>query len=166
MLFLLFQLGEDHYAIEATKIVAVLPLITPKSLPQAPPAVAGIFDYGGEAVPLIDLSQLALGRPARPQRSTRILVVNYPIGDGDGDVRYLGLIAEQAVETVVRDPAEFERINVQGTRNVIDACRQSGVRRLVQAGHPAGHRRLLLAGDERGTVEEAHAGGAGGHRER
>jgi chemotaxis-related protein WspB len=106
VLFLLFQLGEDHYAIEATKIVAVLPLITPKSLPQAPPAVAGIFDYGGEAVPLIDLSQLALGRPARPQRSTRILVVNYPIGDGD--VRYLGLIAEQAVETVVRDPAEFE----------------------------------------------------------
>jgi len=106
VLFLLFQLGEDRYAIEATKIVAVLPLITCKSLPQAPAAVAGIFDYGGEAVPLIDLSRLALDRPARPLRSTRVLVVNYPIGDGD--VRYLGLIAEQAVETVVRDPAEFE----------------------------------------------------------
>lgn len=110
MLFLLFQLGEDHYAIEATKIVAVSPLVTPKSLPQAPAAVAGIFDYGGETVPLIDLSQLALDRPAQPRRSTRILVVNYPLGDGE--VRYLGLIAEQAVETVVRDPAEFEPCGV------------------------------------------------------
>lgn len=106
MLFLLFQLGEDRYAIEAAKIVAVLPLVTPKSLPRAPAAVAGVFDYGGEAVPLIDLSQLALGRSARPQRSTRILLVNYPIADGE--LRYLGLIAEQAVETMACDPAEFE----------------------------------------------------------
>jgi nucleoside-diphosphate-sugar epimerase len=35
------------------------------------------------------------------------------------------------------DPAEFERINVRGTRNVIDACRQAGVRRLVHVGTEA-----------------------------
>ncbi|MEJ1097096.1 MULTISPECIES: chemotaxis protein CheW [unclassified Pseudoxanthomonas] len=110
MLFLLFQLGEDRYAIEATKIVAVLPLISPKLLPQAPAAVAGVFDYGGEAVPLIDLSQLALGRSARPRHSTRVLVVNYPMADGD--VRYLGLIAEHAVETMACDPDEFDASGV------------------------------------------------------
>jgi len=105
VLFLLFQLGEDRYAIEAAKIATVLPLVVPKVIPQAPAAVAGAFDYRGTPVPLIDLSQAALGRSAKTRRSTRILVVNYPLDDGE--TRWLGLIAEQALETVVRDPAEF-----------------------------------------------------------
>lgn len=105
MLFLLFQLGEDRYAIEAAKIVAVLPLVIPKSIPHAPAAVAGVFDYRGTPIPLIDLSQLALGRPAKTQRSTRIIVVHYPV-NAQCD-QPLGLIAEQAYETFVRDPADF-----------------------------------------------------------
>ncbi len=105
MLFLLFQLGEDRYAIEAAKVAAVLPLVVPKAIPGAPAAVAGAFDYHGTPVPLIDLSQLALGRPAQPRHSTRIIVVEYPIDDGDAP--QLGLIAENVSETLVRDPAEF-----------------------------------------------------------
>ena len=105
MLFLLFQLGKDRYAIEAAKIVAVLPLVIPKAIPHAPPAVAGVFEYRGTPMPLIDLSQLALGRPAKPHRSTRIIVVHYEVNDGEE--QQLGLIAEQALETLVRDPAEF-----------------------------------------------------------
>ncbi|HEX5665168.1 MAG TPA: chemotaxis protein CheW [Xanthomonadaceae bacterium] len=105
MLFLLFQLGEDRYAIEASKVSAVLPLVVPKAIPGAPSAVAGAFDYRGSPVPLIDLSQLALGRPAQPRHSTRIVVVEYPMDDGD--TRPLGLIAEHATEMLVRDPTEF-----------------------------------------------------------
>jgi len=67
--------------------------------------VAGAFDYHGTPVPLIDLSQLALGRPAQPRHSTRIIVVEYPIDDSDPS--QLGLIAENVSETLVRDPAEF-----------------------------------------------------------
>lgn len=104
MLFLLFQLGEDRYAIEAVKVAVVLPLVVPKAIPGAPAAVAGAFDYNGTPVPLIDLSQLALGRPAQPRRSTRIIMVEYPMDDG---TQLLGLIAENASETLVRDPAEF-----------------------------------------------------------
>jgi chemotaxis-related protein WspB len=104
MLFLLFQLGEDRYAIEAAKVAAVLPLVVPKAIPGAPAAVAGAFDYRGTLVPLIDLSQLALGRSAQPRRSTRIIMVGYPL---DGDTQPLGLIAENASETLVCDPAEF-----------------------------------------------------------
>lgn len=105
MLFLLFKLGEDRYAIEATKVAAVLPLAAPKAIPGSPAAVAGAFDYRGTLVPLIDLSQLALGRPAQPRRSTRIIVVDYPTDDGH--TQPLGLIAEYVSETQVRDPAEF-----------------------------------------------------------
>src|SRR5919108_24042 len=38
--------------------------------------------------------------------------------------------------------AEFERINVGGTRNVLDSCREAGVRRFVHVGTEA----ALLAG--------------------
>jgi chemotaxis-related protein WspB len=56
-------------------------------------------------VPVIDLSELALCRPARRHMSTRIIIVRYP--DGDGTQHRLGLIAEKATETVRRDPADF-----------------------------------------------------------
>ncbi len=105
MLFLIFQLGKDRYAIEAAKIAAVLPLVIAKAIPHAPAAVAGVFDYRGTTVPLIDLSQLALGRPAQRRRSTRIILVDYPVATGD--TALLGLIAENALETLARDPAEF-----------------------------------------------------------
>jgi nucleoside-diphosphate-sugar epimerase len=48
------------------------------------------------------------------------------------------------------DPADFERINVQGTRNVIDASREAGVRRLVHVGTEA----ALMAGEPLVNVDE------------
>jgi nucleoside-diphosphate-sugar epimerase len=49
------------------------------------------------------------------------------------------------------DPADFERVNVQGTRNVLDACRAGGVRRLVHVGTEA----ALMAGQPLVNVDEA-----------
>ncbi len=49
------------------------------------------------------------------------------------------------------DPADFERINVHGTRNVIVACREAGVRRLVHVGTEA----ALMAGDPLVNVDES-----------
>jgi nucleoside-diphosphate-sugar epimerase len=49
------------------------------------------------------------------------------------------------------DPAEFERVNVQGTRNVVAAARRAGVRRVVHVGTEAAllHGQPLVAADER-----------------
>jgi chemotaxis-related protein WspB len=105
VLFLLFQLGKDRYALDAGQVAEVLPLVSLKQIPQAPPAVAGVFDFRGEPVPVVDLSQVALGHPARSRLSTRIILVRYP--DGNGERRLLGLIAERVTETVRRDPSDF-----------------------------------------------------------
>lgn len=105
MLFLQFQLGKDRYALDSSQVVEVLPLLGIKQIPQAPDGVAGAFNYRGKPVPVIDLSELALGRPARRHMSTRIIIVRYP--DGNGTLHLLGLIAEKATETVHRDPADF-----------------------------------------------------------
>ena len=48
------------------------------------------------------------------------------------------------------DPADFERLNVRGTENVIAACREAGVRRLVHVGTEA----ALTAGEALRDVDE------------
>jgi nucleoside-diphosphate-sugar epimerase len=49
------------------------------------------------------------------------------------------------------DPADYERLNVRGTQNVIDACRAAGVRRLVHVGTEA----ALMAGQPLVNVDES-----------
>ena len=105
MLFILFQLGRDRYALDAAQVVEVLPLVQVKKIPHAPAGVAGVFTYRGGPVPVLDLSLLALGRPARSRLSTRVLLVNFP--DAGGAKRLLGLIAENATETLRREAADF-----------------------------------------------------------
>jgi chemotaxis-related protein WspB len=97
MLFLLFQLGPDRYALNASQVIEVLPLIDLKQIPQAPRGVAGLFNCRGTPVPVIDLSALTLNRPAQPRLSTRIILVHY--ADNKGEKHLLGLIAEKATET-------------------------------------------------------------------
>ncbi|MEA2333492.1 MAG: hypothetical protein QOH58_3630 [Thermoleophilaceae bacterium] len=48
------------------------------------------------------------------------------------------------------NPADFERLNVRGTENVIAACREAGVRRLVHVGTEA----ALMAGQPLINVDE------------
>jgi chemotaxis-related protein WspB len=105
MLFLLFQLGKDRYALQASRVVEVLPLVDLKKIPNAARGVAGIFNHRGRPVPAIDLSELTTGRPAGERLSTRIILVNYP--DDRGRNHPLGLIAERVTETIERESSDF-----------------------------------------------------------
>jgi chemotaxis-related protein WspB len=105
MLFLVFALGHDRYALDVRQIEEVLPLVEVKQIPRAPQAISGLFAYRGALVPVIDLSQLALGRPAARRLSTRLVLVHYP--DESGRTRLLGLIAEKATQAARYDTADF-----------------------------------------------------------
>ena len=105
MLCLLFQLGKEHYALGASQVVEVLPLVELKQILRAPSGVAGLFTYHGQPVPVIDLSALALGRPAEMRLSTRIMVVNYK-GPAQ-DQHLLGLIVERTGEIINRQRSDF-----------------------------------------------------------
>ncbi|MES2538931.1 MAG: chemotaxis protein CheW [Pseudomonadota bacterium] len=105
MLFLLFQLGVDRYALDTGQVAEVLPLVRLKQIPAAPPWVAGAFSYQGEPVPVIDLSSLALGRPAQRRLGTRIVLVHYPHAGAAGHL--LGIVVEKAISTLRCDPSDF-----------------------------------------------------------
>ena len=116
MLFLIFELGHDRYALPAALIAEVLPVVRIKRIPHAPSGVAGVFNYHGAPVPVIDLSELTLGRPAARRLSTRLIVVSYPDRQDEGQSHLLGLIAERATDTMIRDPAEFVASGVTTSR--------------------------------------------------
>ncbi len=113
VMLLIFSVGEDRYGLDVAHVVEVIPCIPLKSLPRAPDYVAGMFNYRNVAVPVIDVSALISGAPARRFLSTRIILVNYPAANGSRHV--LGLIAEHVTETVKYDRSSFiaSRVGVQ-----------------------------------------------------
>ena len=105
MLFLTVQLEGHRFAIDASAIQEVLPLVDVRPIPHAPPGVTGVFDFRGTPVPVVDISLLVTGRAAERCLSTRLLVIGYP--DRNGDTRPLGVVVEHATRTMRRERADF-----------------------------------------------------------
>ena len=91
-LFLVFRIGNERYALQAIEVAEVLPRLPLKPIAKAPDWVAGVFAYRGAVVPVIDLSALTFGEPAQVRTSTRLV----------------GLILEQATDTLRCHPTEFQ----------------------------------------------------------
>jgi chemotaxis-related protein WspB len=92
MKVLIFHIGRDRYGLRLGAIVRVLPLLELKHVPLAPDHVAGLMDFHGVPVPVIDLSRLAGLAPCQDYYDTRIILVDYVAFDGSAHV--LGLLAE------------------------------------------------------------------------
>lgn len=106
-LFLVFHIGGERYALKATEVAEVLPRLPLKPIAHAPLWVAGIFAHRGALVPVVDLCALTFGKPAQARTSTRLVLVNYQPQPWI-EPRWLGLVLEQATDTLRCDPAEFQ----------------------------------------------------------
>jgi chemotaxis-related protein WspB len=105
MLFILFRLGKERYALEAPHVIEVIPRLPLRSQPGTPDYVAGLLNFRGKVVPVLDLGTLTVGAPCLEQLSTRIILINYTLRTGIK--RVLGLIAEAVTDAVRREPHEF-----------------------------------------------------------
>jgi chemotaxis-related protein WspB len=112
MLFLLFQIGNDRYALDCRHAVEVIPYLALKKIPQAPRGLAGIFNYRGRPMPALDLCEMAFDRPARELLSTRIIVVNYT-DPATRTGQCLGLIAERATGMMRREEKDFVNAGIK-----------------------------------------------------
>lgn len=150
-LYLLFRIGGDRYALDAADVVEVLGLRVLKQVPGTPSWVAGVLDRRGVPVPVIDISELAGKRPAATVTSTRLALVRYRY-DASDDKRLLGVILEQATETVHYDPAAFKPSGLDnpGARYLGPVVRDAhGMVQAVSVGDllPASVRALLFPPD-------------------
>lgn len=105
-LFLVFRIGAERFALQATEVAEVLPRLALKPIAQAPHWVAGVFAHRGSVVPVIDLSALTFGQPAAPRTSTRLVLVHYRLDAQRPDL-LLGLVLEQATDTLRCNVADF-----------------------------------------------------------
>ncbi len=97
MLLITFICGGDRYGLGIEPIQEIIPLVNCRNIPRTPAYVAGIFDYHGDIVPVIDLNALISRKPSRGLFSTRIILINYPV-DKDR-TRILGLKAEMVASS-------------------------------------------------------------------
>jgi chemotaxis-related protein WspB len=112
MLFLLFQIGNDRYGLPSNQVAEIVPVVQMKKIPQVPAGVAGLINYHGSPVPVIDLTEITTGRPASRCFSTRTILIHYPAKKEEN--RLLGLMAEKATRTVQLDPAAFVDPGITG----------------------------------------------------
>ena len=76
MLFLLFNIETERYAIPAAKVIEVVDLVNFTKIPQAPEYVSGLMNFRGQIFPVVDLPNLFLSRPYRRMLSTRIILTD------------------------------------------------------------------------------------------
>ncbi len=98
MLMLLFYVGPDRYALTCSQVVEVIPLVELRKLYHAPEYMAGLFNYRGSIVPVLDLCDLIQGSGSRNCLSTRIILVKYQ--QTNQNSRLIGLMAERVTDTV------------------------------------------------------------------
>lgn len=120
MLCLLMHLDGEAFALDTSRVVEVLPLVGLIETNAASGAVAGLLNYHGQLVPVVDLAMLMRRRPSVARHSTRIAVLRVaePIGS-----TLLGLIAERASQLMSADKDEFAE-----TRVVSDAPYLGGIK--------------------------------------
>ncbi len=100
MLVLLFYLGDVMYSIKCDSVREIAPMVELKELPHAPDYFAGLFNYRGMIVPVIDLRRLIQKEPCDIRLSTRIILL-----DGvkpDGTPAIFGMMAERVTEAVMK----------------------------------------------------------------
>lgn len=96
MAFLRFEAAGRRYALDALDIIEVVPAVSLRTPPAAPPVFAGFLAYRGAEVPVLDLCQLLSGTAASAGFSTRIVLVHLTIDDGSRPL--VGLRAERVLE--------------------------------------------------------------------
>lgn len=154
MLLLIFHVEQERYGLESKQVIEVVPKVVLKSVPHAPHYVAGVFNYRGNIVPVVDLSALIADTPCKPLLSTRIILVEY-LG-ADGDKHILGLLAERVTETLTCREEDFNPPGIVTPEGAylgdIFADEEGMVQRIkVEAILPESLRRSLFASIEEGA---------------
>ncbi len=114
MLVVLFSIGDDRYGLPAAEVFEITPVLNLKKIPAAPDYVAGLCNFRGRPMPVLDISALARGIPSNLLLSTRMIVVNYVLDNGG--VKPLGLLAEHATETATIRETDLQQPGIQAEK--------------------------------------------------
>lgn len=93
MMLLLINIDEESFAIRTSEIHEILPMVEINKL-HGNDRQAGIINYRGEIVNVIDLAEIISHRPSRNFLSTRIIIIKQ-----NGNSKFIAIVAEKSTET-------------------------------------------------------------------
>lgn len=103
MLALCFSIDDSTYAIPASRIDEVMPMIRFPPTPSSTPVLRGIMEYHDDTLPVIDVCQILAQRECRQLMSTRMIVTRTRCGE---DKHRIALVAERVHETLDLDDCQ------------------------------------------------------------
>jgi chemotaxis-related protein WspB len=114
MLMLLFQAGTRRYALDSQFIVEVLPMASLYPAMGSHSAIAGLLNYHGQLVSVIDLGQLIHAIPSQPNYGTRIIIMRGEAAQIPGfeTAPWIGLLADRVVDTRQVTPAMIAPVGI------------------------------------------------------
>ncbi len=113
MLHVLCRIGRDAYAISSRAVERILPYADLKRLPGAERGLAGLLNFQGKSVPVVDLCLVLAGAPSREMMNTRILLCDFP----ESPSGRLGLLVEGVSQAVRLEEKDFQPTGAEA-----DAC--------------------------------------------
>ncbi len=102
MSMLLFYVGENRYAVDNQCIVKIIPRVFLKKMPYAPPYLAGLLNWEGKPIPIVNFCHLIEQREACEAFHTRIILIKAP-----HDALYVGIMGEKVIDIANVKASQF-----------------------------------------------------------
>ena len=74
VLYIQISIDSDDFILSGDRIIAVIPYVNIQYLPGAPEHIAGILNFQGNTVPVLDITKLIRKRSSKNFLSTRIIL--------------------------------------------------------------------------------------------
>ncbi|MDU3349946.1 MAG: chemotaxis protein CheW [Clostridium sp.] len=110
MQFVIFKLGEEHFAVETDKILSINDMMTITRVPKAPDYIKGLINLRGSIKSLVDVNLLLNIESKKEQNNIIILKV---------DEEEIGISVDEVEEVIDIDEARLQRLETHNTEAYI-----------------------------------------------
>ena len=111
--YLTFQLEDEVFALDISKVREVLDFTTVTKVPRTPDFMRGVINLRGSVVPVVDM-RLKFGMTVTEKTvNTCIIITEIEL---DGDTTVLGALADSVQEVIDLEPEQIEPAPRIGTR--------------------------------------------------
>lgn len=110
MQYVVFKLGEEHFAVETAKILSINDMMKITPVPKAPVHIKGLINLRGSIKSLVDINLLLNIVPSEKQNNIIILKVNE---------EEIGIIVDDVEEVIDIDEYKLQKLETQNIEDYI-----------------------------------------------
>lgn len=110
MQFVIFKLGEEHFAIETEKILSINDMMTITTVPKAPNYIKGLINLRGSIKSLVNINLLLNIQSHKEQNNIIILKVNE---------EEIGISVDEVEEVIDIEEHKLQKLGTHNMENYI-----------------------------------------------